>query len=43
VDAFFAAHDAGEPFSAVITDLGMPYFDGRRVAATLKAACFTAA
>jgi PAS domain S-box-containing protein len=39
VDAFFAARDAGEPFSTVITDLGMPYFDGRRVAATLKASC----
>ncbi len=38
VDAFFAARDSGEGFSAVITDLGMPYFDGRRVAATLKAA-----
>jgi PAS domain S-box-containing protein len=29
--------DRGEPFAAVITDLGMPYLDGRRVAAAVKA------
>jgi PAS domain S-box-containing protein len=28
----------GEPFAAVITDLGMPYLDGRRVAAAVKEA-----
>ena len=38
IDAFVAAQRAGEPFTAVITDLGMPYIDGRRVAAAIKAA-----
>ena len=38
IDAFMAARHKGEPFSAVITDLGMPYIDGRRVAAAIKAA-----
>src|SRR3569833_4204644 len=37
VDAFQAAHRAGQPFSVVITDLGMPYVDGRKVAAAVKA------
>ncbi|MGE0680217.1 MAG: PAS domain S-box protein [Candidatus Binatia bacterium] len=37
VDAFVAAHTRGEPFVAVITDLGMPYMDGRQVAAAIKA------
>ena len=31
----------GESFAAVITDLGMPYVDGRRVAAAIKAAAPT--
>jgi PAS domain S-box-containing protein len=37
IDAFSAAHDRGEAFAAVITDLGMPYVDGRKVAAAIKA------
>lgn len=37
IDAFRAAHERGEPFDIVITDLGMPYVDGRKVASTLKA------
>lgn len=37
IDAFGTAHARGESFSAVITDLGMPYVDGRRVAAAVKA------
>jgi signal transduction histidine kinase/ActR/RegA family two-component response regulator/HAMP domain-containing protein len=38
IDAFAAALARGEPFEMVITDLGMPYVDGRRVAAAIKAA-----
>jgi len=34
--AFSAAQGAGEAFDAVITDLGMPYMDGRKVAAAIK-------
>jgi CheY-like chemotaxis protein len=37
IDAFSAAHHRGEAFAAVITDLGMPYVDGRKVAAAIKA------
>jgi CheY-like chemotaxis protein/anti-sigma regulatory factor (Ser/Thr protein kinase) len=37
IDAFKAAHDRGELFAAVITDLGMPHVDGRKVAASIKA------
>ena len=33
IDAFVAAHAEGGPFPVVITDLGMPYVDGRKVAA----------
>jgi CheY-like chemotaxis protein len=36
IDAFRSARDCGELFAAVITDLGMPYVDGRRVAAAIK-------
>jgi CheY-like chemotaxis protein len=36
IDAFSAAHAAGEPVAAVITDLGMPYVDGSQVAAAVK-------
>ena len=32
IDMFAAACDAGRRFDAVITDLGMPYVDGRKVA-----------
>jgi signal transduction histidine kinase/HAMP domain-containing protein len=38
IDAFETARADGEPFELVITDLGMPYVDGRRVAAAIKAA-----
>jgi CheY-like chemotaxis protein len=38
IDAFAATQQQpGRPFAAVITDLGMPYVDGRRVAAAIKA------
>jgi DNA-binding response OmpR family regulator len=36
LDAFRLARDRGQPFDVVITDLGMPYLDGREVAKTLK-------
>ena len=36
IDAFGAAHAAGEAFSLVLTDLGMPYIDGRKVASAVK-------
>jgi signal transduction histidine kinase/CheY-like chemotaxis protein len=35
IDAF-RAQDANEPFSIVLTDLGMPYVDGRQVASAVK-------
>jgi signal transduction histidine kinase/ActR/RegA family two-component response regulator len=38
IDAFVAAQGSGEQFSVVITDLGMPYVDGRKVADAVKAA-----
>ncbi|MFZ5561370.1 MAG: PAS domain S-box protein [Pseudomonadota bacterium] len=38
IDAFLEARARGEPFAVVITDLGMPYVDGRKVAAAIKAA-----
>src|ERR1700730_1948220 len=38
IDTFTAALARGTPFSIVITDLGMPYVDGRKVAASVKAA-----
>jgi CheY-like chemotaxis protein len=41
IDVFRAAVQRGESFAAVITDLGMPYVDGRRVAAAIKAAAPT--
>ena len=37
IDAMAAARRAGSAFDLVITDLGMPYVDGRRVAAAAKA------
>jgi signal transduction histidine kinase/ActR/RegA family two-component response regulator/HAMP domain-containing protein len=37
IDAFTSAVDQGKPFDVVITDLGMPYVDGRKVAAAVKA------
>jgi signal transduction histidine kinase/ActR/RegA family two-component response regulator/HAMP domain-containing protein len=36
LDAFRAARGRGEPFDLVITDLGMPYVDGREVAQAVK-------
>jgi PAS domain S-box-containing protein len=36
IDAFRRAEQGGAPFAAVITDLGMPYVDGRRVASAIK-------
>ncbi len=38
IDAFHESLKSGQPFSIVITDLGMPYVDGRRVAAAVKQA-----
>ena len=38
IDAFHAAETSGDGFAAVITDLGMPYMDGRKVATAIKAA-----
>jgi signal transduction histidine kinase/PAS domain-containing protein/ActR/RegA family two-component response regulator len=37
IDDFCAAHRAGRSFDAVITDLGMPRVDGRKVANAIKA------
>jgi signal transduction histidine kinase/ActR/RegA family two-component response regulator len=36
IDAFAAAQKRGESLDVVITDLGMPYVDGRKVAALIK-------
>jgi len=36
IDAFRAAEERDEHFSVVITDLGMPYVDGRKVANAIK-------
>jgi CheY-like chemotaxis protein len=36
INAFTTACERGEPFDLVITDLGMPYVDGRKVAAAVK-------
>jgi PAS domain S-box-containing protein len=38
IDKFCAALAKGEGYAAVITDLGMPYVDGRQVASAIKAA-----
>jgi CheY-like chemotaxis protein/anti-sigma regulatory factor (Ser/Thr protein kinase) len=37
IDAFRAAHEHGESFDIVVTDLGMPNIDGRKVASAVKA------
>ena len=37
INAFVESHATGDPFPLVITDLGMPHVDGRKVAATIKA------
>ena len=36
IDIFTARHAAGQPFDAVITDLGMPHVDGNQVARAVK-------
>jgi len=36
IDTFTAALASRSPFSLVITDLGMPYIDGRQVASAIK-------
>ena len=36
IDAFRQANGGAEAFAAVITDLGMPYVNGREVAAAIK-------
>ncbi len=36
INAFAAACERNEPYDLVITDLGMPYVDGRKVAAAIK-------
>ena len=38
IHAFMYAEERHEPFAVVITDLGMPYVDGRKVARAVKAA-----
>jgi signal transduction histidine kinase/ActR/RegA family two-component response regulator/HAMP domain-containing protein len=37
IDAFREARQNGRPFALIITDLGMPYVDGRKVASAIKA------
>jgi signal transduction histidine kinase len=37
IEAFTAARSRGESYDLVVTDLGMPYVDGRKVAAAIKA------
>jgi len=38
IDMFCAESSGSEPFAVVITDLGMPYVDGRKVAGAVKTA-----
>jgi len=38
IDTFLRALRTEAPFQVVVTDLGMPYVDGRRVSATIKQA-----
>jgi PAS domain S-box-containing protein len=38
IDAFHSATQRSEPFDVVMTDLGMPYVDGRKVAAAVRGA-----
>jgi signal transduction histidine kinase len=37
IDVFQAAQQSAQPFDVVLTDLGMPYVDGRQVAAAVRA------
>jgi CheY-like chemotaxis protein len=39
IEAFRAAKTRSAPFSVVITDLGMPYVDGKAVALAIKSIC----
>jgi CheY-like chemotaxis protein/anti-sigma regulatory factor (Ser/Thr protein kinase) len=39
INLFQSAQDRREPFAVVITDLGMPYVDGRKVASAVKTTC----
>jgi signal transduction histidine kinase/ActR/RegA family two-component response regulator len=39
IDVFGAAKRQGRPFDLVITDLGMPHVDGRKVAASIGTTC----
>jgi signal transduction histidine kinase/CheY-like chemotaxis protein len=39
ITLFQSAQDRREPFAVVITDLGMPYVDGRKVASAVKTTC----
>jgi signal transduction histidine kinase/CheY-like chemotaxis protein len=36
IDEFRASHQRGEEFDVVVTDLGMPHVDGRKVATAIK-------
>jgi CheY-like chemotaxis protein len=36
IEFFRESVDGGKPFSVVVTDLGMPYVDGRQVASAIK-------
>jgi CheY-like chemotaxis protein len=36
IAAFKAAEEGGDRFTAIVTDLGMPYVDGRKVASAVK-------
>jgi CheY-like chemotaxis protein len=38
IASFLSSQAAGQPFDVVITDLGMPYVDGRKVADAIKTA-----
>jgi signal transduction histidine kinase/ActR/RegA family two-component response regulator len=38
IDEFLAAQQRSEPYAMVITDLGMPYVDGNKVAARIRTA-----
>ena len=41
IDTFLAACAQGNPFPVLITDLGMPYVDGRKVSSAIKSAAPT--
>lgn len=36
IDNFYSAQASGKPYTIVITDLGMPYVDGKKVATAVK-------